>query len=224
MRTPIFKIATLATLSGLVATPAFAASDSESWDKEFHFERGVVPKLYVRNVWGEVTVTTHRGNSIQLSVRQTRKARSQEALEELDRYLRLETVETEDGVEITLEDTDSDRRWWDRCRGCEFHADLEIRVPAEADVDVGTVMDGTVSVSDVRGQVHARNVNGDVELQGIHQCGEFETVNGELTVSFAELPVGVCQFETVNGDMVVRLPDDGGADVLSGSVQRRRTQ
>jgi len=205
------KTTLLMTLA--LATPLHAATESDAWERAFDFPAGSAPRLFVRNVWGEVRVRGHDGDQIQVRVRETRKAADAETLARVTDSMWLETLELADGVELTVESPDRERRGRDRCRRCELHLDFEILVPFDARVDVATVMDGAVQVEGVRGPVRAHNVNGDVEAGGVQQCAGFETVNGELRVRFERAPAEDCAFETVNGDMTVDLPAGSDADV-----------
>jgi hypothetical protein len=188
--------------------------EDKQWEREFAFDRGVSPHVVVKNVWGEVRVTTHGGNQVVVKASESRRARDAEDLDRSRDLIYLDVIEGNDSLELIVDGIARDyngRR--PRCRDCELHVDFEIQVPVGASLDVGTVMNGAVHIADVAGPVAAHNVNGDVFALGMHACGHFETVNGEVEVSFAEAPAGKCRFETINGDMNVSLPGGAGADL-----------
>jgi len=207
-----------AAAAGLVAASAGAhgarqtVTEDEQWERSYAFAAATAPRLRVRNVWGNVHVTSHGGDTIVVRAHEQRRAASERDLATLPEQLWLEVLELDDALELTVEGTHRKDDWWQRCKGCELHVDLEIQVPEDASVDVATVMDGTVRVSGVTGRVEAHNVNGDLDVTGVHRCGGFKTVNGELDVAFAAPPADDCEFATVNGDMTVFLPSDSQLD------------
>lgn len=195
-------------------TPALAVVETDEWEREFQFNADSAPKVFVRNVWGEIKVRPHDGDSVIVRVSERRLAADEEQLARLDRHIWLETEHDPSGLSLVVGNDDERSRWRSDCRRCELHLQFDIQVPRDARVDVGTVMDGAVRIQGLAGPVAAHNVNGDVRVEGVHHCGDFDTVNGELSVDFDRQPSGECRFETVNGDMTVRLPDGGGARVL----------
>ena len=78
-------------------------------------------------------------------------------------------------------------------------------MPANTALDLHTVNDGDVTVSDVAGPVEATNVNGSVSTTGLAQCSLVETINGDLDVEFVTSPATDCRIETLNGDIKLSL-------------------
>jgi hypothetical protein len=203
----------LMTSGLLFAQPLLAVSETQTWQQEYEFDRGVTPRLVVENVWGDVNVSTHRGNTFKVSVRETRHARNDETLALSRDLLYLDVQQSNDALELIVDGINRRNNGWRDCRGCRLELQFDIQVPETADLDVSTVNDGEVFVAGVRGQVNASNVNGDVTVEGLHHCGDFKTINGEIEVGFEHPPEGQCRFKTINGDIITRLPERSGADL-----------
>ncbi len=206
---------TLGILLGglLYGQQLLAISETETWQREYEFERGTDPLLVVENIWGDVRVTTHRGKTFKVSVRETRIAHNQKELDRSYDLLFLDIRQSEDQLKLVVDGINRCSGRWRDCRGCRLELQFDIQVPASANLDVSTINDGEVFVEGVDGRVDASNINGDVTVAGISQCGDFKTINGEIEVAFSHTPKGECQFKTINGDITTRLPANAGADL-----------
>src|SRR5215469_8295111 len=75
---------------------------------------------------------------------------------------------------------------------------------------------------DINGNFLVRNVNGDVEMDGISGSGTARTVNGPVKVSFRRNPREASDFQTVNGAVELRFARDLAADfrfkTFNGSI------
>jgi hypothetical protein len=211
MKSKMNKILLLAGL--LSSQQLLAVSEENAWQEEYEFDRGVTPRLVVDNVWGDVKVSAHAGNTVIVAVRETRNARNDETLERSRDLLYLDVLQTADALELVVDGINRRNNGWRECRGCRLELEFDIQVPESANLEVSTVNDGQVFVTGVHGQVNARNINGDVTVEGLHHCGIFKTINGEIDVGFEKAPKGDCSFKTINGDIIARLPKNAGADL-----------
>ncbi|MDJ0653822.1 MAG: hypothetical protein QNJ40_06705 [Xanthomonadales bacterium] len=198
----------LALLACLVLAPAaaLAVTEQRNWQREFSVTQPQ-PRLLVRNIWGPVSVVTGSADVIVVRAKEIRSAGSAGDLERSRQILTLQVDQDDRGVSLVL--PKGEDRWWSPLEGCDecrLYLALEIQVPAAADIDVATVMDGSISVAGVTGAVQLDNVNGDIDAAELVQCSRLQTVNGDVTVRFARQPRSDCSLETVNGDMQVGLP------------------
>lgn len=92
--------------------------------------------------------------------------------------------------------------------------DLELKIPQDVKLKVGTVNDGDVVVENVRGEVEVNNVNDQITLKNISGSVVANTVNGDVTVTFSSVdPKAPMAFSTLNGDVRVTLPADTKANL-----------
>ena len=172
------------------------------------------PRLYIRNIWGNVTVRAGTTREITVTLNERRTAPTQAQFERLNEHLRLNVEATGDGVSMIVGDPDRTSRRHDLCRNCRAEYQFEITVPPDAQIDIGTVTDGRVEVMGIRGLVNASNVNGPVAAMDLSNCEKIESVNGALDVKFARAPGEDCTIETINGRITVGLPANAGLDAI----------
>jgi len=92
--------------------------------------------------------------------------------------------------------------------------DLELKIPQDAKLKLGTVNEGIVSVSNIRGEIEVHNVNDDIELNNITGSAVANTVNGNVTVSFTAVdPQASMAFSTLNGNINVTFPANTKANL-----------
>lgn len=170
-------------------------------------------RLEVKNIWGNVTVRRGNAGEISLSVTEDWRAPDQERFDRAAMLYRLDVVA--DATGLSLKVGDQDERWYrrDPCRGCRVDYQFEIAVPEGTEVDVGTVVDGRVSVSGIGGNVSAKNVNGPIRLDGIRDCIDVDNVNGDVTIGYGQAPLGNCRIKTINGNVTLDVPGGSGVDL-----------
>ena len=92
--------------------------------------------------------------------------------------------------------------------------DLELKIPQDVKLKIGTVNDGEVIVENVSGELEVNNVNDKITLTNISGSVVAKTVNGDITVTFKTIdPKAPMAFSTLNGDVNVTLPADTKANL-----------
>ncbi len=203
-------------------TPILAGelTDSRTLTESLAFEGSTPQRLVVDNVWGSLRIRGHAGSSVEMEAREVVRARSQERIDQARQEVSLEISQTGEGLELFVDGPfrcprDEDRRncWNDWHDDYEIVYDFDIRVPFDTALDIRTVTDGDIEVSDVRGDFRVRNVNGSIDLAGMAGSGEATTVNGPVVASFIANPRGDSHFETVNGKIDVSFQPGLSADL-----------
>ena len=175
--------------------------------------------LIVDNVYGPITITTHRDPTVRMVVLETIRARNAERIERARREVELVVSAADDDVELFVDgpfrDHHDGHRWsrnhWSD-PGYRMEYAFELKVPRRIDIRLCTV-DGDISVSGIRGDFRVHGVNGEVEMTDIGGSGVAQTVNGQLTVHFSGNPTEDSDFKTINGDLEVAFQDDLSADL-----------
>ena len=199
----------------LVASGAVAAApvtESRVWTERYPVD-AVAPHLAISNIWGNVRVRPGSSGEITVTVDELRSAPNQALLERSRETLKLDVVADASGVSIQVGERDNN---WDRgdpCRGCRVDYQFEVLVPTGTQLDVGTVLDGTIDVAGVVGIISASNVNGPINVHEVRDCETLESVNGRVDVSFTLAPGQDCDIETINGDITLAFPSGSGLDV-----------
>jgi len=207
----------------LVASPAFAAERSDEIRRDFRLSAsGGSRLLVVDNVLGAVTVRAGSpGDAIRVVIRREASARRADRLDLAFTEVELAVEETTGRLELIQDGPfrchEGRRGRWGR--NCDWNPDYdlvwnwEIEVPADLDVEIGTVNDGDVQIDGVRGHVTAQNVNGAVALEGLAGELEAQTVNGPITAAWASAPTAPASLQTVNGEIEIRVPEGSGFEV-----------
>ncbi|WP_318351089.1 DUF4097 family beta strand repeat-containing protein [Aquipluma nitroreducens] len=92
--------------------------------------------------------------------------------------------------------------------------DLDLKIPQDVKLKIGTVNDGEISVENVRGELEVSNVNEKITLDKVSGSVMANTVNGDIVVNFSKVdPNAPMAFSTLNGDIKVTLPIDTKANL-----------
>jgi len=92
--------------------------------------------------------------------------------------------------------------------------DLDLKIPQDVKLKIGTVNDGEISVENVRGELEVSNVNEKITLSNVSGSVMANTVNGDIVVTFSKVdPNAPMAFSTLNGDIKVTLPVDTKANL-----------
>lgn len=115
-----------------------------------------------------------------------------------------------------------DRDWDDRGRrSIDVSVDFEVQVPAGVDFD-GNTVSGDVDVVDLRSDVRANTVSGDVFVSTTG-VARGNTVSGSIEIEMASVAWRDLEFATVSGDITLYLPEGLDADIdfesLSGDFR-----
>jgi hypothetical protein len=96
--------------------------------------------------------------------------------------------------------------------------DLEIKVPTNFSLELGTVNNGDIYVSNVSGNHEISNVNGDIEMHAISGSVVASTVNGKLVLEFDKVaPNTPMAFAGMNKNIDLTLPADTKATLKMDS-------
>ena len=94
-----------------------------------------------------------------------------------------------------------------------------IRVPRGANLDQIKLVNGTVEIRGVVGEVRASSVNGTVHAEKLAGDARLSTVNGRLDASFERLDSAhTVQLHSVNGSITLALPYNARASLRASNV------
>ncbi|WP_343487448.1 DUF4097 family beta strand repeat-containing protein [Allomuricauda sp. d1] len=96
--------------------------------------------------------------------------------------------------------------------------DLDIKVPKNFSLKLGTVNDGDIYVEGVNGEMEISNVNGHITLKDVSGSATTDTTNGEVKVNFNSIKNGAdMAFSSFNGNVEVTFPSSLKANVKAKS-------
>lgn len=215
-------------IMGLVMAGTFvhAQTHTEKITRELSFEKASPDNaLMIANINGDVKVVGYEGTKIQVEVTKTISGKTQARLEEGKTAIQLGVINDVDSIVLYVEGTCSKfskydgnkfrngnrwmRNWgysWNDCgKNCnenfDYTLDFLVKVPAGINVMISTINDGEISVENVKGVVHASNINGGVKLKNLMREADASTINGDVDIEYAKNPVKDCRFYSLNGDI-----------------------
>ena len=186
--------------------------DESTITRTLSFAAGGSRTLDVRNINGSIHIEATSDSTVQMSIRKTIRAETQNDLAEAQREVQIEFIDQTARVGATVTEAnrhvcgqewedDEGRRW--RRRNYSVKFDFTIRVPRDVALRLCTINGGDVIVNGTRGDFDVTNVNGDITMRDVAGSGRAHTVNGPVLVAFTSNPKAASSFKTVNGNVDV---------------------
>jgi hypothetical protein len=192
-----------------VSAPAFAANDTESFDRTIPLPAGA--SFALTNVNGSIAVEGWDREAVEIhAVKTARKSAADLPL------VRIDTNSEPGRVSVsTIYPPESD---------LEVSVDYMVHVPHRVVLEQLATVNGAVRVSGVEGQGQLRSVNGDIDV--LASAGRFSarTTNGGVHVELLRLASPGAPssnpmiLETVNGSVALALPHDVAATLDARSL------
>ncbi len=206
-------IKTLALTLVLAATvlTSLSAFATERATETFSYELNEGGRISIENVNGDIEITGGAGNTVRVTAE-----KSADDADDLAR-LRVEIKTDADSIRIETVYEKSTGGWFNNNNSGEVNYTLT--VPASANLDAISTVNGGIRVSGVDGPVKAESVNGDLELSNLVADVGLETTNGGIEASFDTLKGNQrVNADTVNGRITLLLPEDASARVSAETL------
>jgi len=215
----------------LCTSQLYAQKSVETITKEVSFADNSSENIFVaRNINGAISLEAYSGNTIKIEIKKIITADSQANLEKGKQEFNIKIVEK--GNKIILHPDAPYICFDDEYHGMnvnmgnhgtkvpyEFELDYTIKVPKNQSIDISTINDGDVAVSNVQATtVKAGNINGSIALKNISGATEAHTINGTIDVTYARNPVKKSSYSTINGDININYLKDLTADIAFESM------
>jgi len=196
-------------LAGVLGTLAPSFGGSGSYRDEFHqtFALDARGRVALENINGDVHITAWDRNEVQVDA--AKRASSQERL---------------DDAQIVVDvghGSISIKTHYPGAGNSEHPAivDYRVKVPRTARLDQVKLVNGTLEISGMRGEVRASSVSGAIRTHGLAGNVKLSTVSGRLEASFEELEASrSISMNSVNGAIELLLPMDVHADLQADTV------
>ncbi|HEX8068621.1 MAG TPA: DUF4097 family beta strand repeat-containing protein [Pyrinomonadaceae bacterium] len=218
------KRITISTILGLGLLLAFALGaqaqreSREPLREEFHqtYPLAAGGRVALHNINGSVRVQGWERNEVRLDA--VKSAYKRERLEEA----RIEVNAAADSVDIrtrypdrSLTYTDEEPRRYDNPATVEY----TLSVPRGARLQEIELINGSLDLADLSGDIHASSINGKVTARNLAGEAKLSTINGPLEAAYAQLPADrPVSLNSVNGIVTLVLPSDVNASVKANTV------
>lgn len=193
----------------LIATAVLPAPARERETITEVFETGEHPRLSLKNINGDLTVTGWDKDTIEVIA--VKSANSKENLDALLVNTRLD----DDRLRIDVKYEDDDHHH--RGEGVQQRVDFTIHVPHGTRINAIELVNGNIEIKDVEGDVDASSVNGEVSGEKLDGHVALATVNGEVSL-VANGRADSIRMNSVNGGVLLVLPKKFDARITAGTV------
>jgi DUF4097 and DUF4098 domain-containing protein YvlB len=205
------------------AVPATAEATSavgETGDElreEFHQTYNISPtgRVGLENINGGVQIKVWDRAAVQVDA--VKKAYRKERLAEA----KIDVTATEENIRIKTEYPDwnqnfrSDERRYDN----PATVDYTLTVPRKAALESIELVNGSIDIDGVEGNVKASSINGPLTARGLLGEARLSTVNGPLNATFSQLDESkTISLGSVNGPVTLIIPSNASASIKAGTV------
>ena len=191
--------------------------------EEFHqtYPLAANGRVSLENMNGNVRITVGDGNEVQVNA--VKRAYNRERLAEA----KIEVTATADAIRIRTDYPDREQNFTSDERSRYNNpatVDYAIVVPRQARLESINLINGSLDIEGVEGDVKASSVNGRVAARGLKGEAKLNTVNGTVEATFTQLdPAKLLSLGSVNGTVVVVIPSDSNvivrAETIHGAIR-----
>lgn len=200
-----------------IDTTANAEQPGEEVREEFHQTYPLSPtgRVSLENLNGGVQIKVWDQASVQVDA--IKRAYRRERLAEA----KIEINATEENIRIKTEYPDENQSFYKDHRRHDNPAivDYTLTVPRKAVLQSIELINGSIDIDGVEGNVKASSINGKVNAKGLAGEARLSTINGPLQVAFTQLDESKpIELGSVNGNVTLIIPSNANASIRAGTV------
>jgi hypothetical protein len=205
----------LGTLCALlfVAAQGHAADHPGKLTEEFHqtYALSASGRIELENINGAVHIAAWDKDEVEVDA--VKYANSKERLDEA----KIKVSASKDSVSIHTEYPEHDNNW--NLFGKDNPASVEysLTVPRGARLDEIKLINGSLDIQGVTGEVRASCINGRLSARGLHGPVALSNINGSMEAEFSRLKDSI-ELSSVNGSVELVLPSDSQARLEASTV------
>ena len=208
--------ATLGTICALLilALAAHASDHGGDLTEEFHQTYAITPdgRVELSNINGGVRISTWDRNEVKVDA--IKYANTKERLDEA----KIEIEAGKDYISIETKYPSHDHNWNWGGHNNPASVEYTLTVPRGVQLDEIKLINGSLDVSGVSGEVRASCINGKLEAHDLVGRAQLSTINGRLDARFAQLAGQSVELSSVNGSVDLTIPSDSNAEVEASTV------
>jgi hypothetical protein len=208
--------AALGTLCALlILTLGAHASDHRgALTEEFHqtYALNADGRIELDNINGAVHISSWDRNEVKVDA--VKYADTKERLDEA----KIEIESAKDVLSIRTKYPEHDHTWNWGSRNNPAGVEYTLTVPRRARLDEIKLINGSLDVTGVSGEVRASCINGRLEAHDLAGRAKLETINGHLEARFTTLAGNSVELNSVNGSVELTIPSDSKAELEASTV------
>ena len=208
--------AVLGTVCALfaLALGAHASDHRGALTEEFHQTYALTAngRVELDNINGDVRISSWDRNEVKVDA--VKYADTKERLEEA----KIEIDARNDSISIRTRYPEHDKGWnW----GSHYNpasVEYTLTVPRTARLDEIKLINGSLNLTGVNGEVNASCINGRLEAHNLAGRAHLSTINGRLEAKFDQLDGHSVELSSVNGSVELTISSDSKAELEASTV------
>jgi hypothetical protein len=213
---PTWLGAVLGTVCALLVF-AFAAHASDhrgALSEEFHQTYALTPdgRIELDNINGPVHISSWDQNQVKVDA--VKYADTKERLDEA----KIEIDARNDSISIRTKYPDHNQSWNWGSHNNPASVEYTLTVPRTARLDEIKLINGSLDVTGMSGEVNASCINGRLEAHDLSGRARLSTINGRLDARFGQLASNSVELNSVNGSVELTIPSDSKAELEADTV------
>jgi len=213
---PAWSGAVLGTICALfvLALEARASDHRGAFSEEFHQTYALNPdgRVELDNINGAVHISTWDRNDVKVDA--VKYADSKERLDEA----RIDIDSSGNHLSIRTKYPDHDLTFNWGSHNNPAGVEYTLTVPRTARLDEIKLINGSLDIAGVTGEVHASCINGRLEAHNLSGRADLSTINGHLDAKFDQLSGSSVELKSVNGSLDLTIPSDSKAEIEASTV------
>jgi hypothetical protein len=213
---PTWLGAALGTICALfvLALGARASDHRGAFTEDFHQTYALTPdgRVEVDNINGDVHVSIWDRNEVKVDA--VKFADSKDRLDDA----RIEVDSSKEHLSIRTKYRDHDLTFNWGSHNNPPSVEYTLTVPRTVRLNEIKLINGSLDLTGVSGEVHASCINGRLEAHNLSGRAELSTINGHLEAKFDQLPGSSVELKSVNGSVELTIPSDSKAEIEASTV------
>jgi DUF4097 and DUF4098 domain-containing protein YvlB len=213
---PIWSGAILGTVCALfaLALAAHASDHRGAYTEEFHQTYAITPdgRVELDNINGAVHISAWDRNEVKVDA-----VKYADAKDRLD-DARIEIDPGKDYLSIRTKYRDHDLNFNWGSHNNPPSVEYTLTVPRTIRLDEIKLINGSLDVTGVTGEVRASCINGRLEAHNLSGRTDLSTINGHLNARFDQLSASSVELKSVNGSVELTIPSDSKAEIEASTV------
>ncbi len=178
----------------------------------------------VFNISGSIKVAGYDGDKVIIDIERTISSQKKSEVEKAKGEFELGFDQINDSlIAYTSAPYDTRPHNGKRNQNCQINYNVDltytIKVPNSLNLEISTINDGDLEVTNVVGLIKANNINGKIDILNAQKVYEAHTINGDVTINYLSSPPNNAKFYTLNGELTVSFPENFSADCQYKSFQ-----
>jgi DUF4097 and DUF4098 domain-containing protein YvlB len=197
-----------------LAAGAYALDRRGALTEEFHQTYALTAdgRVELDNINGAVHISSWDRNEVKVDA--VKYADTKERLDEA----KIEVDAGKESISIRTKYPNHDNTWNWGSHNNPAGVEYTLTVPRNARLDEIKLINGSLDIAGVGGEVRASCINGGLDAQDLVGRAELSTVNGRLVAKFGHVERQSIELNSVNGSVDLTIPSDSNAEVEASTV------